>query len=329
MTTSEPLLTENQSRFCLYPIQYNDVWEAYKKHKASFWTAEEIDFSADMNDWESLDEDEKYFIEHVLAFFAGSDGIVLENLVTNFCREIPIPEVRCFYGFQAMMENVHSETYSLLIDTYVKSSDRRRYLFNAIEEIPCVKKKADWALQYIGQENSFAKRLVAFGIVEGLFFSGAFCSIFWLKQRGLMSKSLGKANEWIARDEGLHTDFAVLLYRHVQHKIIASEMEEMMRNAVDIEEEFICQSIPCRLLGMNQDLMCEYIRYVADRLMTQFGYGKIYHASNPFPFMNKISLEGKTNFFEQRVSEYVLSSSVNNNHAEISYNMDSLDSDNF
>lgn len=328
--TKEQLLTENQNRFCIYPIQYHDIWEAYKKHKASFWTAEEIDFSADRNDWDRLDEHEKYFIEHILAFFAGSDGIVLENLVTNFCKEIPIPEVRCFYTFQAMIENIHSETYSLLIDTYVQSNDRRRYLFNAIEEIPCVKKKADWALQYISTTNSFAKRLIAFGIVEGLFFSGAFCSIFWLKQRGLMTKSLGKANEWIARDEGLHTDFAVLLYKYVKNKISYDAMKEMMQSAVDIEEEFICESLPCRLIGMNQDLMKEYIRFVADRLMIQFGYPKIYNASNPFPFMNKISLEGKTNFFEQRVTEYVLSSSVHNNNSnQMSFDVTNLDTDVF
>lgn len=327
--TNEPLLIENQNRFCLYPIQYNDIWEAYKKHKASFWTAEEIDFSADANDWGRLDEDEKFFIEHILAFFAGSDGIVLENLVTNFCKEIPIPEVRCFYAFQAMIENIHSETYSLLIDTYVKSPDRRRYLFNAIEEIPCVKRKADWALQYITNKNSFAKRLVAFGIVEGLFFSGAFCSIFWLKQRGLMTKSLGKANEWIARDEGIHTDFAVLLYKYIKNKISIQEMKEMMQSAVEIEEEFICESLPCRLLGMNQDLMKDYIRYVADRLMTQFGYQKIYNTSNPFPFMNKISLEGKTNFFEQRVTEYVLSSSIKKTHEDVSFDMSNLDTEVF
>lgn len=323
---TEPLLTENGNRFCLYPIQYNDIWEAYKKHKESFWTAEEIDFTADKNDWERLDEDEKYFIEHVLAFFAGSDGIVLENLITNFCKEIPIPEVRCFYGFQAMIENIHSEVYSLLIDTYVASSDRKAYLFNAIEEIPCVHKKANWALNYINPQNSFAKRLVAFGIVEGLFFSGAFCAIFWLKQRGLMTKSLGKSNEWISRDEGLHTDFAILLYKYVVNKVSKDEIEEMMKDAVRIEEEFICDSIPCRLLGMNQDLMCEYIHFVADRLLVQFGYEKIYHAQNPFPFMNKISLEGKTNFFEQRVTEYIMSSGIKD---DISFNMNNLEVDEF
>jgi len=327
---NELLLTENGNRFCLYPIQYPDIWDAYKKHKASFWTAEEIDFSADKNDWDRLDDDEKYFIEHILAFFAGSDGIVLENLVTNFCKEIPIPEVRCFYTFQAMIENIHGEAYSLLIDTYVQSPERRNYLFNAINEIPCVSRKAQWAIKYIDpQYSTFPKRLLAFGIVEGLFFSGAFCSIFWLKQRGLMTKSLGKSNEWIARDEGLHTDFAVLLYKYIQHKIPFEEMKEMMQEAVDIEEEFICKSLPCRLIGMNQDLMIEYIHFVADRLLLQFGYPKIWNASNPFPFMNKISLEGKTNFFEQRVTEYVMSSSIKKENNDSCFNLTTLDQDDF
>lgn len=328
-TVDEPLLTENKNRFCLYPIQYPEIWEAYKKHKSSFWTAEEIDFSADKNDWDRLDENEKHFIEHVLAFFAGSDGIVLENLVTNFCKEIPIPEVRCFYTFQAMIENIHGEAYSLLIDTYVQSSERRMYLFNAIEEIPCVHRKAQWALRYIDAKNSFAKRLLAFGIVEGLFFSGAFCAIFWLKERGLMTKSLGKSNEWIARDEGLHTDFAVLLYKYVKNRLPMDEMMEMMEEAVNIEIEFICESLPCRLIGMNQDLMTEYIRYVADRLLVQFGYKKRYDASNPFPFMSKISLEGKTNFFEQRVTEYVMSSSIADSNIELSFDMSNLEQEVF
>lgn len=601
----EPLLMEKQNRFCLFPIQYPDVWKAYKKHKSSFWTAEEIDFSADKSDWEKLTDDEKYFIEHILAFFAGSDGIVLENLITNFCQEIPIPEVRCYYGFQAMIENIHcvtgstliltdkgyypirsllgchvnvwngthfsnvkirytgdeqiykvtlgngmvlectrghkwlisgyddrlethnlckgqilqeweypkktlehdifidfgkayqygymtakpglsfhddilefpdiillnattyaksrwlegfidsciksyewqeigfiiddipkkidvydiyqkiqllllglgvysvirnkgifihrcdliylnqkynikmtqitpsyifisrciscfhrrktswskedltiihtqqlgdqlvatycfnepkrntgifngiltgqSEVYSLLIDTFVTDPQRRMKLFNAVNEIPCVANKANWALKYIDPtKNSFAKRLLAFGIVEGLFFSGAFCAIFWLKERGLMTKTLAKSNEWIARDEGLHQQFAVLLYTHIENKVPAEEVYEMMKDAVAIEEDFICNSLPCRLLGMNQDLMKEYILFVADRLLTQFGYLKLYHAKNHFPFMNKISLEGKTNFFEQRVTEYVLSSSVNQTE---SFNTTDFDDD--
>lgn len=324
---TEPLLIENRNRFCLYPIEYQDVWDAYKKHKSSFWTAEEIDFSADKNDWDCLDDNEKYFIEHILAFFAGSDGIVLENLVSNFCKEIPIPEVRCYYAFQAMMENIHSESYSLLIDTYVESPERRAYLFNAIEEIPCIKKKADWALKYMDPtKNSFAKRLVAFGVVEGLFFSGSFCAIFWLKQRGLMTKSLGKSNEWICRDEGLHTDFAVLLYKYIVNKLSEEELHEVVKEAVEIEIDFICDSLPCRLIGMNQELMCQYIKYVADRLVMQFGYSRIYNTTNPFPFMDTISLEGKTNFFEQRVTEYVMSSSCKQ---ELSFNMSTLESDDF
>lgn len=596
----EPLLIEKQNRFCLFPIQYPEIWDAYKKHKSSFWTAEEIDFSADKNDWEKLNDQEKYFIEHILAFFAGSDGIVLENLITNFCQEIPVPEVRCYYAFQAMIENIHcvtgstfiltdkgyfpiksllesnvnvwngesfsnvkikytgdepiyqvvlgngmrlectkghewlisrnktrvetqnlkignvvdsfsypsktlehdifiepgkayqhgymtgrpthvpntiplngtqfikarwlegfidssekiynwseigfriplfpvgmnphdtyqmiqlllvglkifsvirndgiyihrsdlvylhdnygvrstltysrymsiskllfscmtkrkqkwslsdltiveishkgstpeptycfcepkrhtgvfngiltgqSEAYSLLIDTFVSDPQRRLTLFNAVNEIPCVANKAQWALKYIDPtQNSFAKRLIAFGVVEGLFFSGAFCAIFWLKERGLMTKSLGKSNEWIARDEGLHQEFAVLLYKYIENKVPAEEVYEMMRDAVNIEEDFICNSLPCRLVGMNQDLMKEYILFVADRLLVQFGYPKIFHAKNPFPFMNKISLEGKTNFFEQRVTEYVLSSSVTQKE---SYNVTNFDDEDF
>lgn len=601
----EPLLTEKQNRFCLFPIQYPEIWDAYKKHKSSFWTAEEIDFSADKNDWEKLNDQEKYFIEHILAFFAGSDGIVLENLITNFCQEIPVPEVRCYYAFQAMIENIHcvtgstliltdkgyfpirsllgsnvnvwngesfsnvkikytgddhihqvvlgngmrldctkghewllfqyqlrvetqnlkignivasfsypsktlehdicilpgkayqqgyiaarpkepfvlneihvpntiplngteftkarwlegfidgsekiytwseigfslkasliyshdtyqmiqllliglkvfsvirkdgiyihrsdltylhqnygvhfatidssymfisklvscitrrkhkwstedltiveisdkgqppeptycfcepkrhtgvfngiltgqSEAYSLLIDTFVSDPQRRLTLFNAVNEIPCVANKAQWALKYIDPtQNSFAKRLIAFGVVEGLFFSGAFCAIFWLKERGLMTKSLGKSNEWIARDEGLHQEFAVLLYKYIENKVPADEVYEMMRDAVNIEEDFICNSLPCRLVGMNQDLMKEYILFVADRLLVQFGYPKIFHSKNPFPFMNKISLEGKTNFFEQRVTEYVLSSSVTQKE---SYNVTNFDDEDF
>jgi ribonucleotide reductase beta subunit family protein with ferritin-like domain len=602
----EPLLIEKQNRFCLFPIQYPDIWEAYKKHKSSFWTAEEIDFSADKSDWDKLTDDEKYFIEHILAFFAGSDGIVLENLITNFCQEIPVPEVRCYYAFQAMIENIHcvtgstliltergyyaisslqdsmvnvwngeffspvkvrytgddrivrvqlengmelectpghewllenhtervracnikigdvlqnwkyptktleldlildpgkayqlgfitarprdcyitdadsvplnataigksrwldgffdasekiyewraigfcireapitmdvheiyqkiqllllslsvysrireegifldradiiylnqrhgvnltlisrqyifyskiwscfstrkqewsqtdrtiknvidqgnqsvptycfcepkrrtgifngiltgqSEAYSLLIDTFVTDPQRRLTLFNAVNEIPCVANKAQWALKYIDPEkNSFAKRLIAFGIVEGLFFSGAFCAIFWLKERGLMTKTLGKSNEWIARDEGLHQQFAVLLYTYIENKVPVEEVYDMMRDAVNIEEDFICNSLPCRLVGMNQDLMKEYILFVADRLLVQFGYPKIFHSKNPFPFMNKISLEGKTNFFEQRVTEYVLSSSVNQNQSASSFNVTDFDSEEF
>lgn len=610
---SEPLLIENRNRFCLFPIKYHDVWEAYKRHKASFWTAEEIDFTADKNDWDKLNEQEKYFIEHILAFFAGSDGIVLENLITNFCKEIPIPEVRCFYTFQAMIENIHcvtadtmiltsngyhpigdltdkvvqiwngdefsevkimytgdkpiyqvelsngihikcsenhkwliddgneipttdlkpdmqvmsfqypyidigkdpdvlknpythgffcgdpiydynkksciilsknqyyllnhlsyidkyelsssmmkimidikstevfvpinyskrtqklwleglldsnghienhmiiihskdkqflrdiqlmlttfqifssidkthhkyvlsilssikphlkprkielqfahehptdiyinnitklsdntptycfnepkkhrgifngiltcqSEVYSLLIETYVSDPRRKTQLFNAIEDIPCVQQKAEWAIKYIDNKNPFAMRLLAFGIVEGLFFSGAFCAIFWLKERGIMTKSLGKSNEWICRDEGLHLEFAILLYKYIVNKVSPEEVYNMMKEAVEIEDNFICNSLPCRLLGMNQTMMKEYIQFVADRILIQFGYNKLYDAKNPFPFMNKISLEGKTNFFEQRVTEYVLSSSIDNKNE---YDVSNLDEENF
>ena len=463
------LFHEDDNRFCLFPIQHHDIWEAYKKHKNAFWTAEEIDFSADKNDWETLTADEKYFVEHVLAFFAGSDGIVLENLVQNFCKEITVPEARCFYAFQAMMENIHccsgdtetltdkgwarldalsrggpchvwngeeftpvqvvftgrqplyrvhlnmigvyvdatpdhtwyllvdgkevrvkttqllkgdhvfpftlppvqgdgnesrfevlrgvaagirtdavyitsveplegqhatycfhepkrnrgvfngvltgqSEVYSLMIDTYVKDRDHKMHLFQAITGIPCIKKKADWALRWIHNDKPFGTRLFAFGIVEGLFFSGSFCAIFWLKERGLMTQSLGKSNEWIARDESLHTEFAILLFtRYVQDKMPVEEAHTMMREAVAIEEEFICESLPVRLIGMNSDLMRKYIRFVGDRLLTQFGYAKIFHDDNPFPFMEKISLDGKTNFFEQRVSEYSLTQHVVSN----------------
>lgn len=461
---SEPLLRDDPNRFCLFPIQHQDIWKAYKDHQNALWRAEEIDFSADKNDWAKLTDDERYFIEHILAFFAGSDGIVLENLVKNFCQEITVPEARCFYGFQASMENIHccsgdtetltdqgwrrldslveegviniwngreftavkvqftgrqplvrvhlnmigvyvdvtpdhvwyllvdgketrvqttqlmtgdhifgytlppvldgpesrfevlrgvgqvdtsavyvtrvepregehptycfhepkrnrgvfngvltgqSEVYSLMIDTYVQDPERKLHLFQATSEIPCIKKKADWALRWVHPDQSFGMRLFAFGIVEGLFFSGSFCAIFWLKERGLMINALGKSNEWIARDESLHTEFAILLFtRYVQNKLSTEEAQTMMREAVLIEEEFICESLPVSLIGMNSDLMRRYIRFVGDRLLTQFGYPKIYGEENPFSFMEKISLDGKTNFFEQRVSEYSLPSKV-------------------
>lgn len=465
----EVLTRENPNRFCLFPIQYLDIWMAYKKHKNAFWTAEEIDFTADKKDWEKLNDKEKHFIEHILAFFAGSDGIVLENLMTNFCQEITVPEARCFYGFQAMMENIHccsgntevltdkgffalkdlvdktvsvwngleysdvlvrftgnqplyrvylthqlfldcssdhvwyilqdgvevkcltrhlvqgdrifpyelpndilnlssfdeintfikkklnstghlfvkqvvplynkepkptfcfeepkrhrgvfngiltgqSEVYSMMIETFIKDGHRKQELFNAIETIPCVQKKANWALKWVheNKKSNFGKRLFAFGIVEGLFFSGSFCAIFWLKERGLMVKTLGKSNEWIARDEGLHTDFAVLLYKYVNNKLNEREAHCMMHDAVNIEEEFICESLPVSLIGMNAEEMKKYIRFVADRLLVQFGYQKLFRTSNPFHFMEKLSLEGKTNFFEQRVSEYSIADKFSN-----------------
>jgi ribonucleotide reductase beta subunit family protein with ferritin-like domain len=471
---SELLLHDDPNRYCLFPIRHQDIWEAYKKHKNAFWTAEEIDFSADKNDWEKLTADERYFIEHILAFFAGSDGIVLENLVKNFCQEITIPEARCFYAFQAMMENIHccsadtetltengwerldvlsgqgvvkvwngeeftpvqvqptgqqklirvslnikgmyldatpehtwyvvvegrevqvkttqlmkgdhifpyvlppsvsrmrkydgidtsevyvtnltpldgehatycynepkrhrgvfngvltgqSEVYSLMIDTYVKDPERKSYLFEAITEVPCVKRKAEWALKWVHHsETGFGKRLFAFGIVEGLFFSGSFCAIFWLKERGLMTQALGKSNEWIARDESLHTEFAILLFQYVRHKPTQEEAHDMMRDAVAIEEEFICESLPVSLIGMNSELMRQYIRFVGDRLLTQFGYEKIFNETNPFAFMEKISLDGKTNFFEQRVSEYSMPKNTSND--EDLFRLGNLDTDDF
>ena len=300
----EPILKEQNNRFTLFPIKYNDIWEAYKNQQNAIWTADEIDYLADLNDWETLKPEEKTFIENILAFFAGSDGIVLENLVTKFCKEIQIPEVRSAYTFQAYMENVHSEVYSLLIDTYIKDNKRKEECFNAIETIPAIKKKADWALKWINDDKSFAERLVAFSIVEGVFFSGSFCAIFWLKSKGKMVKSLGKSNELIARDEGMHTDFAVLLYSKLINKLDKEVIYDIIKEAVNIEKEFICDSLKCKLIGMNSDLMSEYIEFVADRLLTQLGYDKYYNKSNPFGFMNSMNLDGKTNFFEQRVTEY-------------------------
>lgn len=300
----EPLLHDDPNRFTLFPIRDQDIWAAYNKHKNAFWTAQEIDYSADAEDWEKLTNDEKYFIENILAFFAGSDGIVLENLVTRFCNEIKLPEARCYYTFQAMMENIHSEVYSLLIETFIKDYDKKIKLFNAIETIPCVKQKADWALRWINETNVFAERLVAFAVVEGIFFSGSFCAIFWLKSRGIMVKTLGTSNELIARDEGLHTDFAVLLYSKLNNKLPQETIYKIFKEAVEIEENFITDSLPCRLIGMNQNMMKQYIHYVADRLLMQLGYEPMYQETNPFSFMTLNSLDGKTNFFEKRVTEY-------------------------
>lgn len=275
----------------------------YKQAEASFWTAEEIDLSGDLSDWENrLTPDEKHFIKHVLAFFAASDGIVNENLAINFMNEVQYPEARCFYGFQIMMENIHSEAYSLLIDTYIQDSAEKNYLFNAIETVPCVTKKAEWALRWITQ-GSFAERLVAFAAVEGIFFSGSFCSIFWLKKRGLMP-GLSFSNELISRDEGLHCDFACLLYSQLRNKLDPKEVQEIISKAVEIEREFVCDALPVKLIGMNSDLMCQYIEFVADRLLAALGVPKIFHTSNPFDFMDLISIPGKTNFFERRVAEY-------------------------
>ncbi len=298
----EVLLEDNKERFVLLPIKYPRIWEMYKKHEQGFWTAEEIDLYGDLQDWERLNDDERHFIKHVLAFFAASDGIVNENLAVNFMREVQLPEARCFYGFQIMMENIHSEMYSLLIDTYIKDPEEKRYLFNAIETVPCVKKKAEWALRWIKQ-GTFAERLVAFAAVEGIFFSGSFCSIFWLKKRGLMP-GLSTSNEFIARDEGLHCDFACLLYSMLENKLSTEQVNRIITDAVACEHEFVTDALPVSLIGMNARLMCQYIEFVADRLLNALGYPKIYHSANPFDFMEMISLEGKTNFFEKRVSEY-------------------------
>lgn len=302
---NEPLLQENPHRFVLFPIKYHEIWQMYKKAEASFWTAEEIDLSKDLHDWNNrLNDDERYFISHVLAFFAASDGIVNENLVERFSGEVQIPEARCFYGFQIMMENIHSETYSLLIDTYIKEQKQRTYLFDAIDTIPCIRKKADWALKWISDQNStFAQRLVAFAAVEGIFFSGSFASIFWLKKRGLMA-GLTFSNELISRDEGMHTDFACLLFSHLNNRPSKQAVQDVITEAVAIEQEFLTEALPCALLGMNADLMKQYIEFVADRLLLALGNQKYYKATNPFDFMESISLAGKTNFFEKRVGDY-------------------------
>jgi ribonucleoside-diphosphate reductase beta chain len=298
----EPLLIENPNRFVLFPIQNNDVWQMYKKAEASFWTAEEIDLGQDQKDWDNLNDNERHFISHVLAFFAASDGIVNENLAVNFMQEVQMPEARCFYGFQIMMENIHSETYSLLIDTYIKNVQEKDRLFNALETVPCVKKKGEWALKWINSED-FAERIIAFAAVEGIFFSGSFCSIFWLKKRGLMP-GLTFSNELISRDEGLHCDFACLLYSYLQNKLPEARVHDIIRDAVTIEQEFVTDALPVNLIGMNANSMSQYIEFVADRLLESLGYSKIYNATNPFDFMEMISLQGKTNFFEKRVAEY-------------------------
>lgn len=303
MTQVEPILQENKDRFVLFPITNREIWEMYKKAEASFWTAEEIDLSTDLRDWdEKLNSDEQHFIKHVLAFFAASDGIVNENLAVNFMQEVQYPEARCFYGFQIMIENIHSEAYSLLIDTYIKDQHEKSHLFRALETVPCVQQKGEWALRWI-TKGSFAERLVAFAAVEGIFFSGSFCSIFWLKKRGLMP-GLSFANELISRDEGLHCDFACLLYSQLTHKLPEARVKDIITNAVENEKEFVVNALPVRLIGMNSDMMCQYIEFVADRLLVALGCSRVYRATNPFDFMELISLQGKTNFFERRVSEY-------------------------
>jgi ribonucleoside-diphosphate reductase subunit M2 len=306
---SEPLLTENPDRYVMFPIADDDIWSMYKKQVDCFWRAEEVDLSKDMSPkdgWPSLSESEQHFISHVLAFFAASDGIVLENLGMRFMSEVQLSEARAFYGFQIAMENIHSEMYSLLIDKYIRDREQKAKLFRAIEEFPCIKKKADWAIKWINDKrSSFATRLIAFACVEGIFFSGAFCAIYWLKKRGKMP-GLTFSNELISRDEALHTEFAVLLYNKLAKKLPKKKVIEIIREAVEIENEFICEALPCRLIGMNSATMSQYIRFVADRLSTQLGCGKIFNEANPYDFMEMISVEGKTNFFEKRVGEYAL-----------------------
>jgi ribonucleoside-diphosphate reductase beta chain len=306
---TELLLKENKDRFVILPIKYPAIWEMYKKAEASFWTAEEIDLSDDMKHWESLNPGEKHFISHILAFFAASDGIVNENLAVNFMSEVQLPEARCFYGFQIMMENIHSETYALLIDTYIKDPAEKDRLFHAIETVPCVGKKAEWALKWINN-GTFAERLVAFAAVEGIFFSGSFCSIFWLKKRGLMP-GLTFSNELISRDEGSHCEFACLLYRMLENKLSKEAATKIITDAVEIEKEFVSDALPVSLIGMNAKMMGQYIEFVADRWLDELGYDKVYGASNPFDFMEMISLQGKTNFFEKRVGDYQKSGVMN------------------
>jgi len=311
MSQVEPILQENKNRFVIFPIKHHDIWEWYKKMEASFWTAEEIDLHQDLTDWNNkLSDDERYFIKHILAFFAASDGIVNENLAENFVNEVQYAEAKFFYGFQIMMENIHSETYSLLIDTYVKDEAEKAELFNALEVFPAIKKKADWALKWI-ESDSFAERLIAFAAVEGIFFSGAFCSIYWLKKRGLMP-GLTFSNELISRDEGVHCDFAVHLHNHhLINKVPKDRIKEIIVDALDIEREFVTESLPVSLIGMNASLMTQYLEFVADRLLVELGCERVYGSANPFDFMDMISLQGKTNFFEKRVAEYQKSGVMN------------------
>jgi ribonucleoside-diphosphate reductase subunit M2 len=302
----EELLTEDEERFVMFPVKHDDIWQMYKKQVDCFWRAEEIDLTKDMDSWKTLTDNERYFIKMIIAFFAASDGIVLENIAERFMGEIQNSEARAFYGFQIAMENIHSETYSLLIETYIKNKDEKMKLFKALDNFPCIRKKADWALKWIhDKRSSFATRLIAFACVEGIFFSGAFCSIFWLKKRGLMP-GLTFSNELISRDEALHTEFAILLYSKMTKKLKPAKIHSIIQEAVDIEKEFICDALPCRLIGMNSKMMSEYIEFVADRLCLQLGVDKIYNSANPFEFMEMISIDGKTNFFEKRVSDYAL-----------------------
>tara|TARA_Y100000768_G_C23970095_1_gene680049 strand:- start:272 stop:1249 length:978 start_codon:yes stop_codon:yes gene_type:complete len=321
-TIEEPLLKEQSDRYVMFPIQDNDVWKMYKKQMDCFWRAEEIDISKDIKDWENLTPNEQHFIKMILAFFAASDGIVLENLGTRFMSEVQLSEARAFYGFQIMMESIHSEVYSLLIDTYIKDKDEKNTLFKALDNFECIKKKGDWAIKWINDDDSsFAKRLLAFACVEGIFFSGAFCSIFWLKKRGIMP-GLTFSNELISRDEAMHTEFAVLLYNKLQNKCTNEDALAIIKEAVELEKAFIIDALPCKLIGMNSKMMSEYIEFVADRLLTQIGLDKYYNSNNPFDFMEMISIEKKTNFFESRVGEYSLSEG---NKSNASFNFESMD----
>lgn len=305
-TINEPMLTEDDSRYVMFPIKDQDIWLMYKKQVECFWRVEEVDLSKDISSWNTLNDDEKFFIKHIIAFFAASDGIVSENLAMRFMSDIQLSEARAFYGFQIAMENIHSEMYSLLIDTYIKDVEEKTKLFEALKHFPCIKKKADWAIKWIQDKRaSFATRLLAFACVEGIFFSGAFCSIYWLKKRGKMP-GLTFSNELISRDEALHTEFAVMIYKKLSKQLNKKKVIEIIKEAVDIEKEFICEALPCRLISMNSKLMSDYIEFVADRLTIQLGYEPIYNTSNPFDFMEMISIEGKTNFFEKRVGEYAL-----------------------
>ena len=319
---TEPILKENEDRFVIFPIQHHDLWEWYKKQEACFWTAEEIDLHQDLTDWSTkLNDDERYFIKHILAFFAASDGIVNENLAENFVSEVQYTEAKFFYGFQLMMENIHSETYSLLIDTYVKDEKEKNILFKAIENFPAIAKKAEWALKWV-DSPSFAERLIAFAAVEGIFFSGAFCSIFWLKKRGVMP-GLTFSNELISRDEGMHCDFAVHLHNnHLVSKVSKTRITEILTNALDIEREFITESLPVSLIGMNAKLMTQYLEFVTDRLLVELGCEKVYNSTNPFDFMDMISLQGKTNFFEKRVSEYQKAGVLNKEEEKDKFSFD-------
>ena len=309
---NEPLLEPSLDRFCSFPIKYHDIWDMYKKAEASFWTVEEIDLAGDMNDWDDLTSNEQHFIKMVLAFFASSDGIVMENLSVRFMNDIQIPEARAFYGFQIMIESIHSEAYATLIESYIKDPEEKDKLFHAIQTIPCIKKKAEWAMKWTNSKRSFAERLIAFACIEGIFFSGAFCAIYWIKKRGMMP-GLTFSNELISRDEGLHRDFACLIYNHLNGKLKKQKICDIVNEAVQLEIEFICEALPCELIGMNKKMMHDYIQFVADHLLCSLGIGKYYNTQNPFDWMELISLQGKTNFFEKRVGEYQKAGVKSNN----------------